>query len=56
MCFLVYLERGFVVEFLRAEVTLELLLLLDLLITAIAVQLGNVGVPLQVKSEVSPAI
>ena len=55
MQFLVHLKCTFVVELFGTKITDKFLLVL-LHSLAVTVQLGDVGVPLQVKSEVSPAI
>ena len=56
MGLLVDLEGGLVVELLWTEVALEPPLLVGLLALPVTVQLGDVGVPLQVQPQVSPEI
>lgn len=56
MGLLVDLEGGLVVELLWTEVALEPPLLVGLLALPVTVQVGDVGVPLQVQPQVSPGI
>lgn len=56
MGLLVDLEGGLVVELLWTEVALEPPLLVGLLALPVTVQVGDVGVPLQVQPQVSPEI
>ena len=56
MGLLVDLEGGLVVELFWTEVALEPPLLVGLLALPVTVQVGDVGVPLQVQPQVSPEI